>query len=149
MKKRIRKHIDQQHFVKVYLDDYNGSSMIHFEGIIFEQNEKLIFMGDIRGFNYDGFVVFRKSDISEIKRTENEIFFDSIIEREKIKSNLIDRKNELNFELSDFPEMLESIQKKELPIIVERLNNGENIFQIGPINRVEKKVIYRLHQCSW
>lgn len=97
MKKRIKKHIDKQNFVKIYLADDEGSTLTHFEGFIFDQNDKYILMCDLEDFNYDGFVVARKSDISEIKRTDNEALFDSITEKEGLKATIIKKATNLDF----------------------------------------------------
>lgn len=91
MKKRVKKYIDKNEFVKLYLTDKDENSLTHFEGFIFAQSSKFILMCDFQDFNYDGFVVVRKSDVSEIKRTENEIFFDSIVEAEGIKNKLLEK----------------------------------------------------------
>lgn len=142
MKKRIKKHIDNQSFVKVYLADKEGFELTHFQGIIFSQNEKFILMCDLEDFNYDGFVVARKSDISEIKHTDNEHFYNVIIEKEGIKKTLIKTFEALDFKLGNQLDMFEQLLKLNLPIIVERLYETESKFQIGPIKKLVKKKLY-------
>ena len=142
MKKKIKKHIDAKNFVKVYLADDEGFTLIHFEGIIFDQNEKFILMSDFEDFNYDGFVVARKSDILEIKCANNESFFDSIIEKEGIKEVLLQKASDLNFKLSDFAEMFNTLKEIGGAIIIERLYETESKFQIGPVSKVEKKKVF-------
>jgi hypothetical protein len=142
MKKRIRKHIKEKNFVKVYLVDDKGINLTHFTGIIFDQNKEHILMCDLEDFNYDGFVVAKKSDISEIKRTANELFFDSIISREGIKQMIIQKAADLNFKLGVFPDMFNSLKKIGTAIIIENLYGSDSIFQIGPINKVGKKRVY-------
>lgn len=142
MKKRIKKHIDNKNLVKVNLADDEGYSMINFNGIIFDQNDQYLLMSDFYDFNYDGFVVVRKSDISEIKRTDNESFFDSIIEKEGIKEIIIQKAFDLNFKLDEFPEMFSKLKELGVPVIIERLYESESKFQIGPITKVEKKKVF-------
>ncbi len=142
MKKRIKKYIDAKNFVKVYLADDDGFTLTHFEGIIFDQNEKFILMSDFDDFNYDGFVVARMTDISEIKKTDNESFFDSIIEKEGIKEVILQKASDLKFKLSDFPEMFNSLKELGGAIIIECLYETESKFQIGPVSKVEKKKVF-------
>lgn len=142
MKKRIKKHIDEKHYVKVYISDEQGINLTHFEGIIFDQNEKYILMSDFEDFHYDGFVVAKKSDISEIKRTDNESFFDSIIDKEGIKETIIQKAVNLGFKLGDFPYMFNLLKELGTAIIIERLYEKESKFQIGPVIKVDKKKVY-------
>lgn len=60
MKKRINKHIENKDFVKVYITDNDDTEITHFEGLIFEQNDKLILMNDMTDFYYDGLVILKK-----------------------------------------------------------------------------------------
>lgn len=142
MKKRLKKHIEEQNFVKIYLADEDGFELTHFEGIIFDQNEDFILMCDLEDFSYDGFVVFRKSDISEIKRTDNEIFFDSIIKNEGIKEELIQKASSLDFSLGSMTEMFSKLFDDKQAIIIERLYETKTKFQIGPISKVVKKKVF-------
>lgn len=142
MKKTIKKHIDKQDFVKVYLSDDNGFSMIHFEGIVFDQSEKFVLMCDFEDFKFDGFVVFRKSDISEIKRSENESFVDSIIEKEGLKSSIIQKAANLDLNLDGFKEIVETLKVIEQPVIIEHLYDSKPRFHIGPITKIKGKKVY-------
>lgn len=142
MKKRIKKHIDKREFVKLFLVDYDGDELINFNGTIFAQDDDFVVMNDMHDFNFDGFVVVRKSDISEIKRTENEVFFDKIIKSEGLKKQIEDNFIELNFPLGSFPDMFEYLRIKGRPVIIEGLYNGKDTFQIGPISKVEKKKVF-------
>lgn len=142
MKKRIKKHIGKREFVKLFLVDTDGDELINFNGIIFAQNDDFVVMNDMFDFNFDGFVVVKKSDVSEIKRTENEVFFDKIIESEGLKNIIEDKYTELNFPLGNFPEMFEFLRIKGKPIIIQNLYDGKDTFQIGPINKIEKKKVF-------
>ncbi len=142
MKKRIKKHIDNKNYVKVYLADDDGFNLTNFEGIIFDQNDKFIFMSDFKDFNFDGFVVAKKSDITEIKRTEKETFIDTIFQKEGIKDAIIEKASLLNFKLGNFHEMFENLKKLGQAIIIERLYKGETVFQIGPVSKVEPKKVF-------
>jgi hypothetical protein len=142
MKKSIKKHIENKNFIKVYISDNEGVNLTHFEGILFAQNDKYILMSDFEDFNYDGFVIVRKSDISEIKRTENEIFFDTILEKEGIKEIILQKKSEINFRLSDLPEMFSTLNELGKAIIIEQLYENKSKFLIGPITKVSKKKVY-------
>ena len=80
MKKKIQKHIDKQQYIKVYLEESDGSAMTRFEGVIFEQNEKFILMCDTHDFDYDGLIILRKKDISKIRRSAFDKFVDMVLE---------------------------------------------------------------------
>lgn len=142
MKKRIKKYIDSKSYVKVYLADYEGFELTSFGGIIVEQNEKFILMSDLNDFNFDGVVIVRKSDISNVKRSINESFFDTIIEKEGIKQAIIQRTANLNFKLGDFTEMFISLKELGIAIIIEQLYANVSKFQVGPVSKVDKKKVF-------
>jgi hypothetical protein len=139
MKKRVEKHIKNQDFVKVYLADKDDLSITHFEGFIFEQSDRFILMSDTTDFNYDGIVVLRKSDISEIKHKENERFFKKILDDEKITELIFTKRDALNFSLSTFEDMFEQLQSSGLSIIIECKYSKDDRFLIGPIVKTENK----------
>jgi hypothetical protein len=141
LKKRLKKHIKEKNFVKVYIANSEGFTLTHFNGLIFDHNDEFILMGEVQDFNYDGFIVARKSDISEIKRTDDEVFYDSIIESEGLKADLIKKSNSLNFQLGSFVDMFEQIRTQEKSIIIDRLYETETKFHIGTIQNVEKKKV--------
>jgi hypothetical protein len=142
MRKRIQKHIDKKEYVKIYLSDKKGYSLINFSGIIFNQNESFILMSDFNDFNFDGFVIIRKSDVSEIRKSENETFIDQILNKEGIKNEILNKSKSLDFLLSDFKEMFVDLEQKGKAIIIERLYEKESKFHIGPISKVEKKKVF-------
>lgn len=131
--KKIKKHIKKLQFVKVYISDKEEQSLTHFEGIIFDQNEEFLVMCDLSDFNYDGFVVLRKEDISSIKRSENEKFFNKILKEEKIIKEIQRRSGYLDFELGDTEQMFRQLKKMGIATIIECLYDSEEAFQIGPI----------------
>ncbi len=141
MKKSIAKHIENKDFVKVYIVDKEDLIITHFEGIIFEQSNKFIFMNDTNDFNFDGFIVLRKTDISEIKCTDNERFFKEIIDNEKITDLIFQRRRNLEFKLDNFQGMCNCLKNLNLPIIVECKYGNDKRFLIGPINDVEDKKV--------
>ena len=136
--KLISKHIKKKNFVKVYIS-YNGYNLTHFEGFIFEQNRDFILMSDMNDFNYDGLVVLRKSDISEIKHTDKIKFFHKILKKEKIKKRIFKRRAKIDFKLETMYKMMKQLKKLQIPIICEHLYEKEELFQIGPIQKVGKK----------
>jgi|GEM_PF-1486219 hypothetical protein len=131
--KKLKKHIEKMQFVKVYITDKKEQGLTHFEGIIFNQNDNFIYMCDLSDFNYDGFVIIRKEDISHIKRSENEKFFNRILKGEKIIRDIKRRKEYLDFDLDDMKHMFGQLKKMEIATIVECLYASEESFQIGPI----------------
>ena len=141
MKARIKKHIEKQDFVKVYIVDHNDLDITHFEGIIFEQTDKFVLMNDTTDFSYDGLIVLRKSDISEIKHSDNEKFLKHILDSENITDILIQKKSAIDFKLGGFKEMFTWIKNQNRAVIVESKYSNDDRFQIGPINEVlDKKV---------
>ncbi len=73
LNKLLRKHIKNENFVKVYTSskDFNLGS---YEGFIFDYSDDYVLMNDMRDFDYDGLVVFKKSDIymkSNIQKMKN------------------------------------------------------------------------------
>lgn len=133
MKKRVQKHIDKQEYVKIYISDTDGSHITHFNGFIFEQNSKFLFLSETHDFMYDGAVVLRKKDISEIKRTENEKFIQKILEKEGLKKAFYERYQQLDFHLDSFENMFRNIQKKQIPITLEARYGKDDRFLIGPV----------------
>ncbi len=141
MKKRIKKHIENQNFVKVYLTDRDDLALTHFAGIIFEQTDKFILMNDMTDFFFDGFIILRKSDVSEIKHTENEKFFKTIIDQEKITDLILERREHLNFSLDNFFGMFTQLHESKLAIILECIYGEDERFQIGPVYEVGNKKV--------
>lgn len=137
--KKISKHIDKLRFVKVYICDREEQSLTHFEGIIFDQNDDFIYMCDLSDFNYDGFVVLRKEDICDIKRSENEKFFNRILTEEEIVQKIKRRRKQLDFDLGDMEDMFRQLKKMNMATIVECLYESEESFQIGPIVKCKEK----------
>jgi hypothetical protein len=135
--KKIKKHIKKLQFVKVYISDKADQSLTHFEGIIFDQNDDFVVMCDLSDFNYDGFVVLRKADISAIKRSENEKFFNKILKKEKIIKEIRWRNEDLDFQLGNMKQMFRQLKKMEVATIIECLYESEEAFQIGPIVKVK------------
>lgn len=136
--RKIDKHIEKLEFVKVYITDNEEQILTHFEGVIFNQNEDFIYMCDLSDFNYDGFVIVRKTDVAEIKRSDNEKFFNRILKEEKIIRNIRLRKREIGFRVGEMEEMFAQLRKKNFPVIVECLYGSEDSFQIGPIVQVKE-----------
>ncbi|MXV49610.1 hypothetical protein GS399_01390 [Pedobacter sp. HMF7647] len=145
MKKRIAKHIKNQDFVKVYITNTDDYEIDHFNGIIYEQNDKFILMCDTFDFNFDGFIVLRKSDISEIKCTENEKIFKQIIDNERITNSITKKRLAINVTLSAFKEMFIQLMYLKLPIIIECKYGKDDRFQIGPICEVDEKKVKLKH----
>lgn len=141
MKKRIQKHIDKEEYVKIYICDHDGTSITNFNGYVLEQNKKFILMSVNNDFFYDGIVVIRKADISEIKRTENERFFQKIMEKEDLKKEMFERKTLLDFHLNGYKEMFQSIQEKNIPVIIEAKYGDDDRFQIGPVASFDDKQV--------
>ena len=138
LNKLLRKHIKNENFVKIYIST-EGYNLTHFEGFIFEQNKDFVLMNDMRDFDYDGFVVLRKSDINEVKHTGNEKFYLHILKKEHIKKKIFQKRKQLDFHLDTLQNMMKQIKKLKIPIICEHLYKKNDLFQIGTIKKVSKK----------
>ena len=142
MKKLIEKHIKNIDFVKVYLSDNKTDSEItHFEGYIFEQNKKFIIMNDMYDFTYDGLVIVKKSDISEIKHTKNEKFFTKILAKENIKKSIINTWEQRKISLQNIETIFTQIQSLQIPVILECQYGNDDRFIIGPIEKIGTKKV--------
>lgn len=141
MEKKIKKYINGRDFVKVYIANKQGKEITYFSGMIFNQSDDFILMCDFNDFNYDGFVVLSKSDISEIVYTKSECFFDLILEQEGIKEKLFKKIETLQFELGTYQQMFEILGQQNLPVIIEQLYKDDAKFQIGSIQKVKKKKV--------
>ena len=141
MRKRIKKHIENKDFVKVYIIDTDGDLITYFQGIIFEQSKEFILMNDTTDFNFDGFIVLRKSDVSEIKHTENETFFNLILDNEQITTFILNKRKELDFSLDSLEEMSNKLKVLGLPVIIECKYRKDERFIIGPIDAVSSKKV--------
>ncbi len=139
MNKRLNKHQKKQNFVKIYLADDKGNALDHFSGIVLEHNTEIVMMIDLLDFNYDGYVIFRKSHICEIKHSKNEEFFQKILSKENLLEPILNRCQPIK--LGEMEDMFKQLKKRNLPIIIERLYDSEDIFQIGPIHSVSKKSV--------
>lgn len=138
LNKLLTKHIKNENFVKVYTAT-EDADLGYYEGFIFEYNNDYVLMNDMRDFNYDGLVVFKKADIHEVKHTDNEKFFLHLLKKEGIKKNIYKKRKYLNFQLASMQEMMKSLKSLRVPIICEHLYGKKELFQIGIIKKVSKK----------
>jgi len=113
--------------------------MAQFNGFILEEYKDFILMSDTYDFMFDGFIILKKSDIDEIKHTENEKFYLKILKQEKIKKDIYLKRRKLDFKLSSIKNMMKNLQRLKTPIICEHLYKKEDLFQIGTIEKVTKK----------
>lgn len=141
MKKTIKTHIEKQHYVKVYIEEKDGSALNNFGGIIFEQNDAFILMCDTQDFDYDGMIVLNKKDIAKIRRAKPDKFIDKVLEKENLKKVMIQNYQTSNFHLSTWHEMFKTLQELGEPVIVEMLYGNDELFHIGPINEVKPKSV--------
>lgn len=139
MKKRIQKHIDKEEYVKIYICDHDGAAITNFNGYILEQDKNFVLMSTNNDFFYEGISVIRKADITEIRRTENEKFFQKIMEKEDLKKEMFERKELLNFHLNGYPEMFQTIQEMNIAVIIEAKYGDDDRFLIGPVASCNKK----------
>ncbi|WP_027420559.1 hypothetical protein [Crocinitomix catalasitica] len=139
MNNRLTKLKKKQQFVKIYISDADDVAITHFSGIVLDHNKDFVMMLDFHDFRSDGYVVIRKKDIYEIKRTKNEKFLQEIMEKEGILKESF--KHLKTISLSTMERMFKQLKEKGLPIIIERRYKDEDIFQIGPIDSIEKKVV--------
>ncbi|MEP0367238.1 MAG: hypothetical protein ABJN36_05130 [Cyclobacteriaceae bacterium] len=136
MKKKLNNHIKNQDYVKVYITDEDESSITHFEGIVFEQTDELILMSDSTDFFYDGLVIFRKKDVSEIKHTDNERFLRHIMKEEGLIESTLKNREAVKFSLGTLQNTLTQLKKLGNAIIIECEYGDDSTFQIGPVNEV-------------
>lgn len=139
--KKLDKHIQKSHFVKVYLGDSEGNHLKHFEGVVFSYNNDFVFMCDFADFNPDGFVVFRKDDIIDVQRTENETFFDHILKSESLLRTVRVQKREFPLRLSKMETMFAQLREFKLPIIIECLYTEEELFHLGIVKKMDTKKV--------
>lgn len=139
MKKRIQKCIDGSDYVKVHINAKKGDYITHVDGIILAQSADLILMSDSFDFHYDGLVVVRKVDISEIQLTDNERFMKRLLIAEGYMTLVKKRHKQLGLKLGSLQEVLEQLKRSKLPIIIECKYWKSDLFQIGPILDVTDK----------
>ena len=144
MKRRIQKHIEAADYVKLEIAEKTGDNLARFSGIILGQSPELILMSDSFDFYYDGLVLLRRSDIDEIRCSDNERFMKRIMQKEGMHAIFKKRAKALDIPLSSFAAALEHFRKLEIPVIIQRKYHDEDIFQIGPVMEVtDKKVLIK------
>jgi hypothetical protein len=141
MKNTIQKHIDKQNYVKVYICDHDGAYITNFNGFILAQNAKHVLICNTDNFFYDGVSIIRKADIDEIRRTENEKFFQKILEKEGLKGQFLEKSSLLKFELDTYQKMFESFYKMKIPVILEAKYKKDDRFIIGPVMKFDDKKV--------
>ncbi|MFT5819963.1 MAG: hypothetical protein ACI8ZM_001188 [Crocinitomix sp.] len=139
MNKQLSKHQKKQHYIKIYLVDDKGTNLTNFDGVILSQNSKFILMMVFADLYYDGYVVFRKSDVSEIRRSKNEQFIHKILLKEGVLTAAID--SYTGIRLNTMEKMFKELKKRQVPVIVEQLYRSKDLFQIGPIHSTTKKMV--------
>jgi hypothetical protein len=139
MKKRIQKCIEGSDYVKVHITERKGDYIKRVEGIILAQSTDLILMSDSFDFFYDGLMVIRKGDISEIQLTDNERFLKGILMAEGYTALVRRRHKQLGLKLGSLVQVLEQLKRKKVPVIIECKYGKTDLFQIGPILEVTDK----------
>ena len=139
MKKKLKKHIANQDYVKVYIIDEGDYKITSFEGIVFGQNDDFILMSDTYDFFYDGLVILRKKDVSEIRHSDNQRFMKQIMENEELLKSTLEKRSTIKFKLGTLQEMLTQLRQLRMAIIIECKYRNDDIFQIGPLSKVTKK----------
>ena len=141
MNKKISQHIENQDFVKIYISNKKGIAIANFQGIIFAQSENFIIMSDCQDFNFDGFVLIRKKDISKVAHTDSQIFFKKVLEKENIIQSIVEKYKLLELEFIDFKHIFEYVRNKNIALIIECNYGKEDDFFIGPITDINDKKV--------
>ena len=141
LKKKLENHIANKDYVKIYITDEDELGITHFEGLVFEQNDEFILMSDSTDFFYDGLVILRKKDVSEIRHSDNERFIQHIMENEGWIKSTFEYKSKIRIQLRTLPEVLTQLKELGIAIIIECKYGDNDIFQIGPVNEVTKEFV--------
>ncbi len=141
MSNKISQHIENQNFVKIYTSNKKGIAISNFQGIIFAQSENFIIINDCFDFNFDGFVLIRKKDISKIAHTNSQIFFKKILEKENIIQGIIEKYKLLELEFIDFKHIFEYAKNKNIALIIECKYGKDDDFFIGPITNINDEKV--------
>ena len=119
MRKKIRQHIRKRNYVTVYITDRDSTVIAHYNGVLLAQSDCLLLIGVMYDFFYDGLVLVRKRDISEIRYSKKEKFFNQVIENEGIKGEFLNKWLGFIFEMTDVARGLGVRHMLNLPVIIE------------------------------
>lgn len=145
MRKRIEKCIKAGDYVKVHLTEPKGDYIKHVDGVILEQSADLILMSDSFDFHYDGLMIIRKRDISEIQLADTERFMKMILKKEGYMTAVQKRYKHMGLKINSLEQALAQLQRSKRPVIIECKYGKHDLFQIGPIVNVTPKRVRIQH----
>ncbi len=115
-------------------DSWNGFPLV--------LGEELVLARTLRDFVFDGFSVLRLGDVTEVRSSEVERFFDRVIKAEGLERDLAPPKPIL---LRSMRTALESIRGHYRHVIVECEGVDDDDFFLGEIARVDDEHLHLLY----
>ncbi len=141
IEKRLKKHLDKKRFARVSRSISKNRLEIS-RGFILDYSDELILLQGTDDFQIQGFVVFEKAAIKEIRYNKNDKYYDKILDWEGIKKELgiLTKVN-----ISSWKKLFKSLKKKNKNVIIECEHPKIDQFIIGEILEVGKKKLSILY----
>lgn len=109
------------------------------DGYIAGYSDEFVLMREVYDFLLDGYHVFPRHTIAEIRFDKNNKYYDKILTKEGINTGIC---NEHDIDLTSWATIFRSIKKKGFPVIIENEDPDDESFDIGPVTKVTKAAVY-------
>ena len=135
---RLLDHYENKKFCKVMRQVAPGK-LEKSDGYIVGYNDEFVLMREVYDFVLDGYHVFPRNTIAEVRFDKFNRYYDRILRKEGINTDI---SNEHAIDLTSWATIFRSIKKKGLPVIVENEDPEDESFDIGPITKVTQAAVY-------
>lgn len=135
---KIKEHFENKKYCQITRAT-SDSSVEKSSGYIVDYSDSLVVLHEIHDFDFIGFNVLPTNLIKEIRYNRADKYFDKILTWEGAKEKIGSRHQ---LDLSNWSSLFKSLKKSGLIIIVECETAEINPFNIGPITKIAKDLVY-------
>jgi len=131
----LQKYINKKSYVKIFrtICDEEGN----LSGFILGMSRNFLFLQLDNEFTLDGYAVIKLDDFDSIRHSNYERTRRKIFHAEGLLTNGYGFENRLP--LTSWADILKTLKKYDIHVIIENIKNGSLDFWIGPITRVAEK----------
>lgn len=108
-------------------------------GYIVDFSDNFVLLQETDDFEVDGYAIFPIETIREILYSNNDKYYDKIMNLEGIIDSI---QNKHKIDLTSWVTVMQSIKKLGFNVIVENEDPDDDSFDIGPITKISKSSVY-------
>jgi hypothetical protein len=114
-------------------------TVIKSNGYIVDFSDNFVLLQETDDFDVDGYAIFPIETIPEILYSNNDKYYDKIMNLEGIIDSI---QNKHKIDLTSWVTVMQSIKKLGFNVIVENEDPDDDSFDIGPITKISKSSVY-------